>query len=176
MADWSAVARRYRGLARAEAGNVIPPPERGSDARFTREMISALKRAGVKAQDRRYPVVEPGHLLFGIVSCPTAGALEVISACGAQPSQIFAKLHKTLPWDDRPLRARVQFSTQSKQAIELATVEANMVGTYYLGTIQLLLGILAEDGSTARLLADQGLTREDVRAVAARLLRGHPSP
>ena len=168
-------ARRYRGLAHAEARNRIPAPEPGSEARLTREMASALKRAGVKAQDRRYPLAEPQHLLYGILSCSTAGALEVIAACGAQPPEILARLHKTLPWGDRPLRVLPLLTPESKRVIELAVVEARVLRCDYLGTIQALLGILAEEGATARLLADHGLTREDARAAAGRLLRRHAS-
>lgn len=174
-ADWLEVARRYRGLARAEARNIIPSPERGSEARLTREMASALKRAGVKAQDRRYPRAEPLHLLFGILSCPTAGALEVIAACGEQPPQIFAQLHKMLPWGDRPLAVVPPLTPESKRVIELAVAEARALEQLYVGTIQMLLGILAEEGTAARLLKDHGITREDARAAAARLLRGSPS-
>lgn len=167
-----ATARGYRGLARAEAANVIPAPERGSDGRLTREMVSVLKRAGAKAQDRQHPTVEPSHLLFGMVSCPTAGALEVIAACGVQPARVLAQLHLALPMGGYPLQAAVQLSPRSRRVIELAVVEARVLGHHYIGTIQALLAILAQGGETARLLVDQGLTHAAARAAAAHLLLG----
>ena len=169
-ADWSEIARRYRGLARAEARHRIPWRGPGQT---TREMVSVLGRAQAKAVDRQHPVIEPEHLLFGMVSCPTAGALEVLAACGVRPQLIQARLHGTLPWSDHSLREHVQMSSRSKFVIIRAIFAGRAIRRPYFGTIQLLLGLLAEGGSAAVLLESHGLTSATARAIASRLLRPH---
>lgn len=172
---WLMMVRRYRGLARAEARSRIrwPPGPHRINIRSTRAAISALQWAQAKAVERQYPLIEPEHLLSGIVSCPSAGALEVLAACGVRPQLIEAQLRAMLPRGDHPLQADVRMSSRSSQAIQQAVFAGRAIGRMYFGTTQLLLGVFSEGGAACTLLESYGLSREAVQATASRLLRPH---
>lgn len=66
-----------------------------------------------------------------------------------------------------------RFSGSAKQAVVLAESEAVDLGYAFIGTEHLLLGVLAEGGSVASLMAGFGLTRDTTReAILARSPKG----
>jgi Clp amino terminal domain, pathogenicity island component len=64
------------------------------------------------------------------------------------------------------------FSANAKRALELATYEAQRASHGYLGTVHLLLGLVAEDRGTAgEALSHLGITLSAAREETYRLLR-----
>lgn len=58
----------------------------------------------------------------------------------------------------------VSLTPRSEKAVQMACLEARQVGRYHVDTEHLLLGLARDlEGGAARVLADLGISYEDVR-------------
>src|SRR5205823_7401534 len=89
--------------------------------------------------------------------------------------------HRAVPrssrsWKSKPpsvsLRSRVfeRFTERARQVVILAQEEARELRHNYIGTEHILLGLLREEGSAARVLVSLGVTVDDVRAQVVRII------
>jgi ClpA/ClpB-like protein len=70
-----------------------------------------------------------------------------------------------------------EFTPAARDCLEAAEAEARLLGHHYIGTEHVLLGLLADPGSTGRLLAEAGVGIEPARALAEQIVgRGAGAP
>src|SRR5919108_3864534 len=143
-----------------------PPAEVGMDAlgrlsEMSRQILALAKREAAFFQ---HDQVRPEHLLLALAAVPEAVASRLLRRQGVDPQavvrEVVAHLHIGRAVDSRS----ITLSLGARRAIEIAGLEAQRLGSEYIGTEHLLLGIMAERDSLAgRALAKLGVDPDVVR-------------
>ena len=160
----------YAGLVQREAQGVLPPAVSRFD-RFTQEIRDAITLAGAEKQRRHLAWVGTEHLLLGVLGAKNGGALEVLYNLGVSLDDVGRRAQST-PSRDHWQADKSVFSANATRALELATYEVQRAGHGFVGTVHLLLGLVAEDRGTAvEVLSNTSVTLSGVREEMHRLLR-----
>ena len=102
-------------------------------------------------------------------------AAKVLDNLGIDISMIRKTIESVLVRDERIIIQQIIPTSRVKKVLEMAFEESRRMGTDYVGTEHLLLGILVEDeGIAAHMLKDLGATLERVRAELEHLMPGGP--
>ncbi len=134
-------------------------PERLSD-----QAKAALERAREEAGSRGADFYDVGHILLGILASPECLAWRILSAKGANPSRLRARLDQRL--DRYPGREGTvaRASLPAKQVLSHAEREAEHLGHSVVGTEHILLGLLSMgEGLANVVLAEAGVRAETTR-------------
>jgi ATP-dependent Clp protease ATP-binding subunit ClpC len=153
--------------ARAHLARRAPSGEEAAGEpfdRFTARARRALAAAHAEAAAAGGEV-RAEHLLAGLLRDDSSMAAKVLELFGVDRRALGRQ-----PRPDRaPAPAGVRLSGEARSAIELAVREAAGLGHGFVGTEHLLLGILAEGGSTAcRALSGAGVDLDRARERARR--------
>jgi ATP-dependent Clp protease ATP-binding subunit ClpB len=147
------------------------------EQRFSRRAHRALERAANEARRLRGVLVEPEHLLLAILRDDhAAGALLVATRGNLANGRLdLGRVIARLEHVDHPLVAEPASapapSARLRSAFDGAAAEAAALGDQRLSTAHLLLGVIAEAGAAADLLASFGVEGDQVRAALAQI---HP--
>jgi ATP-dependent Clp protease ATP-binding subunit ClpA len=177
------VRRRMRktgesyAAARAQMAGVPPGPAPAEPAaRRPFEMLTtSARRVLVIAQEQAGArgARETGteHLLAGLAAESGGVAARALGAAGVDPGAVAVALGggRGAPAGAEP-RAPAPSATVHR-ALELAFAEARAAGSGFVGTEHLLLGVVAEGGAGARILAGLGVTEARARSEVERALR-----
>src|SRR6201999_30237 len=100
------------------------------------------------------------HLSVALLSEPDAVAARVIHGRDISDEQFLASFGLTLPASDAavPPEGEVPFSVEAKSALREALKAALRLGHNYIGTEHILLGLIRDEGETAKVLVTLGLT------------------
>jgi ATP-dependent Clp protease ATP-binding subunit ClpC len=143
---------------------------------FTARAMRILEAAQAEAAAADLPTLDSAHLLRAIVSDRNSMAVQVLAALDITSRQLLAELDRRMAASQHTSAASggasAALSPDVAKALELATNEASGLGTSYLGTEHLLLGLIGEpDGVAGHALralgADLRLTRSTVAAALA---------
>jgi len=132
-----------------------------------------LQLARKEAAFFQHDQIRTEHILLAIAAVPEAVASRLLRRQGIDPQavvrEVVAHLHIGRAVDSRA----ITLSLPARRSIEIAGLEAQRLGSEYIGTEHLLLGIMAEKESLAgRVLAKLGIDPEVVRRQAAGLADG----
>jgi molecular chaperone GrpE (heat shock protein) len=119
----------------------------------------------------RHSVVEPEHLLLGIVREGEGVASRTLESLGIRPERIRAEIEGAVGRGNGVPPQEVGITPRAKKVLELASGEARRLGHNYIGTEHLLLGLIREGESVAaRVLEAMGADLDRARAQVLYLL------
>jgi len=156
------------------SGEVSIDPSLGF-GRFTPRARNAVVSAQNEARSAGNELIDPGHLVLGLLSEPDALAARAIVELGVGMSDVRDAIVPTLPAAVDAVPDLIPYSAASRKALELTFREALRLGHNYIGTEHMLLALLElEDGEGP--LARLGIAKAGVEAsVSAALEKRTPN-
>ena len=128
---------------------------------YTERGKRVIQIARNEALNLGHTVLEPEHLLLGVLQEGSGTATQALSELGVDPENLASHIRDLLGGSQDILAkpADLPMSQRTTHALDLAVSEARKMGDNYVDTEHLLLGILADDGAlTARQFKAMGLT------------------
>src|SRR2546429_2898665 len=139
--------------------------------RFTERARRVIILAQEEAKRLNHSAVGTEHILLGIVREGEGVASKVLESLNISPERVRAEIESAIGRGERTPHEEVTFTPRAKKVLELALDEARRLGHNYIGTEQLLLGLIREgDGVAARVLDAMGRDIERARAQVLSLL------
>ena len=140
--------------------------------KFTARAEKALEYAQEIAMELGHNYIGTEHLLYGLVEEGTGVASKVLQNQGLTSEKVKQSIEEIVGVGDEIEDAnQISFTTRSKRVIENAFLEARRLGTEYIGTEHLLIGIMKEGDCVAtRIMLEedvnpQGLYNELVKVL-----------
>jgi len=133
--------------------------------KFTIKSQEALQNAQEIASSYGNQVLEPEHLLAALVQDPEGIVVPILQKIGANVNYIKIKVNELierLPKVQGAGLANQHISSALAEVFEKAQTEAEQLKDEYVSTEHLLLGIIGSDSRSAKLLKEQGVTKESV--------------
>jgi len=143
--------------------------------RFTERARSAMRAAAEDARGLGHNYVGTEHVLLGLFEPARGIAALVLGDLGITRQEIEDRVVEIVP-RKQPIAAtaKLPHTPRVVASLECALDEALALGHNYIGTEHLLLGVLgAEESLATRVLAERGVTRDDVRARVVEKLSGY---
>jgi len=101
----------------------------------------------------------------------------VLAALGVRLDEVRAQVARIVGQGDELTAGQIPFTPRAKKTLELALREALSLGSNYIGTEHLLLGLVREgEGVAVRILEDFGVDGDAVRDEVIRQVGGVPPP
>jgi ATP-dependent Clp protease ATP-binding subunit ClpC len=140
--------------------------------RFTKRARRVLSLAQEEAQRLGHGYIGTEHLLLGLVSEQGSVAARILRDLRIEPDKIRSVVEETITPGHSAIAGELELSPRTKQVIELAVDEARRMGSRYVGTEHLLLGVLREgEGIAAGILGNIGVDIKKVRRKLVRILQ-----
>ena len=140
--------------------------------KFTARAEKALEYAQEIAMELGHNYIGTEHLLYGLVEEGTGVASKVLQNQGLTSEKVKQSIEEIVGVGDEIENAnQISFTPRSKRVIENAFLEARRLGTEYIGTENLLIGIMKEGDCVAtRIMLEedvnpQGLYNELVKVL-----------
>ena len=140
--------------------------------KFTARAEKALEYAQEIAMELGHNYIGTEHLLYGLVEEGTGVASKVLQNQGLTSEKVKQSIEEIVGVGDEIEDAnQISFTPRSKRVIENAFLEARRLGTEYIGTEHLLIGIMKEGDCVAtRIMLEedvnpQGLYNELVKVL-----------
>ncbi len=143
-----------------------------SFGKFTQRSQKVLILAQEEAKRFRRPYVGTEHILLGLIGEGEGVAAKTLAILGIQFEQVRALVEQAMGKGEEVPR-ELALTSRVKRVLELSSEEARRMGTNYVGTEHLLLGLIQEEeGVAAQVLAALGVNQDRVRQVVMQLLNG----
>jgi len=145
---------------------------------FTERVRRALALAREEAALLHHEYVGTEHILLGIVREGEGVALAVLESMGLKRETVRNSVLEVVQKGAAAEQTGpdLPYTSRAKKVLELAMTEARELGHTYVGTEQLLLGLLREEkGIGAQVLVGLGVTLEKARASVLTILGPDPS-
>jgi ATP-dependent Clp protease ATP-binding subunit ClpA len=137
--------------------------------RFTESAKRALTMAQEEAQRLHHPYIGSEHLLLGLLREGPGLAAKILNNLGAEITTVRSTIESVLGRNE-PVIQQIVPTSRVKKVIEISFEEARRMGTNYVGTEHMLLGLLIEgEGVAAQVLGDLGANLDTVREELARM-------
>ena len=140
--------------------------------KFTARAEKALEYAQEIAMELGHNYIGTEHLLYGLVEEGTGVASKVLQNQGLTSEKVKQSIEEIVGVGDEIEDAnQISFTPRSKRVIENAFLEARRLGTEYIGTEHLLIGIMKEgDCIATRIMLEedvnpQGLYNELIKVL-----------
>ena len=131
--------------------------------KFTKSAQNAIEIANELAIELGHNYVGTEHLIYGIVKEGTGVASKVLENQGVTPENIIEKIEELIGRGEQISVSTVGFTPRTKRVIENAFIEARKLGSDYIGTEHLLIGIMREGDSVAvRIMMDLGVNPQKI--------------
>src|SRR6187401_1139322 len=145
--------------------------------RFTDRARKVMQLANQEAQRFNHEYIGTEHILLGLVKEGSGVAANVLKNLEIDLRKIRLEVERIVQHGpDMVTMGKLPQTPRAKKVIEYSIEEARNLGHNYVGTEQLLLGLLREqEGVAAQVLMNLGLKLEDVREEVLNLL-GHNMP
>jgi ATP-dependent Clp protease ATP-binding subunit ClpB len=146
-------------------------------SRFTEKSQDALHQAQSMATRRSHQGVDVEHLLLAMLEQADGLAPAILEAAGANVGALKQRLSQELdrlPQVSGPTGApeQIYITPQLNRTLTRAEEEAATLKDEYVSLEHLLLAIIEERGRTAKLLSDQGASRESLMAALQKIRGG----
>lgn len=126
--------------------------------KFTKSAENAITISNDIAIELGHNYVGTEHLLYGLSKETNGVASKVLENQEVMPEGILEKIEELVGRGDENNSATIGFTPRTKRVIELAFREARKLGSDYIGTEHLLIGIMRETDSVAvRIMLDLGV-------------------
>jgi len=140
--------------------------------RFTDNARQTVLNAQHEATRSQSEQIAPAHLLLGLLEVRHGFAFDLLSDRIGDLAAFEMKLRGRLPTGEKAAPDEVSFAPESRFLLQRAYEEAKLLGSQYIRAEHLLLGLLA-DQETSALLAQHGVDLQEVRQVIAEEGHGH---
>ena len=139
--------------------------------KFTKSGEQVLNLANELASDLGHSYIGSEHILYGL-SCEENGvASKVLENQGITPEDILDKIEEFLGAGIKTNFSILGFTPRTKKILENAYAEAKKLGTNFIGTEHILIGIMKESDSLAiRILFDLDVNPDDLYSDIAKTL------
>jgi len=117
--------------------------------KFTNSAKNAIEIASTIATDLGHNYIGTEHILYGLVKEETGVASKVLEMQNVTAEIVLEKIEELIGRDEKSVEEVVGFTPRTKRVIENAFREAKKLGSDYIGTEQLLIGIMREQDSIA---------------------------
>lgn len=140
--------------------------------RFTQRAQKVLMLAQEEAKRFNHPYVGTEHILLGLISEGEGVAAKALASLGVQADKVRAMVEQSIGQGEGTPR-EMALTPRVKRVLELSVDEARRMGTNYVGTEHLLLGLIREgEGVAAQVLGALDVNQERVRQIVIQLLGG----
>jgi ATP-dependent Clp protease ATP-binding subunit ClpA len=140
----------------------------------------AVRAARAAARALQHSSVDPGHLLLGLMADTTGAAAVALGAIGVEfeaARDAVARLGLPATPAGAPEKRRIPISKAARAALEQSLREAQRLGHEHLGVEHLLLALLREEnGGAVRVLADIGISADDLERCLGKILKESQFP
>jgi ATP-dependent Clp protease ATP-binding subunit ClpA len=150
--------------------------------RFTDRARHTVVLAQEEARRLDHNYIGTEHILLGIAREDQGLAAATLAAMGLNPADLRQEIEALTGRGDSSPSGHIPFTPRAKKSLELALRESVQLGSGYIGTEHLLLGVIREgEGPGAQVLAAHGVTLDGTREIVVRMLRergaeGRPGP
>jgi ATP-dependent Clp protease ATP-binding subunit ClpC len=141
--------------------------------RFTQRARRVLALAQEEAERMSHNYIGTEHILLGLVKEENGVAGRVLRELGAKPERVAEMVERMTGVGRRSASdRRIDLTPRTKQVIEFAVDEARKLGSSYINTEHLLLGLIRQaDGVAIDVLRQLGLTPERIRRETLRAVQ-----
>ncbi len=123
--------------------------------KFTNSAQNAIEIANDLAIEFGHNYIGTEHILYGLSKEETGVASKVLENQNVTPELIIEKIEELIGREENETQDTVGFTPRTKRVIENAFREAKKLGSDYIGTEHLLIGIMREGDSVAvRIMLD----------------------
>ncbi len=123
--------------------------------KFTKSAETAIEMANDLAIELGHNYVGTEHLLYGLSKEGTGVACKVLENQGVDPDSIIEKIEELVGRGEDEQTGTIGLTPRTKRVVENAYREAKRLGSDFIGTEHLLIGIMREGDSIAvRILMD----------------------
>lgn len=144
--------------------------------KFTKSSENVLKIANDLAEDMGHSYIGTEHILYGLVAEGTGVASKVLENQNIVAEDVLEKIEALIGSTEISQNAVLGFTPRTKKILENAFMEAKKLGSDYIGTEHILIGIMKEGDSIAvRIMLDLGIRIEDVYNEIVRVLNDFES-
>ena len=131
--------------------------------KFTKSSENVLNIANDLAQDMGHNYIGTEHILYGLVLESSGVASKVLENQGIVSELVLERIESLIGLNDETNSQILGFTPRSKKILENAFSEAKKLGSDYIGTEHILIGIMKEEDSIAvRIILDLGGRIEDI--------------
>lgn len=123
--------------------------------KFTQSSQNVIELANEIAIEFGHKYLGTEHILYGLSKEESGLASRVLQTQGITSEKVLEKIEELIGEDSNKTNATLGFTPRTKRVIENAYREAKKLGTDYIGTEHLLIGIMREGDSIAtRIMMD----------------------
>ena len=131
--------------------------------KFTKSSENVLNIANDLAQDMGHNYIGTEHILYGLVLESSGVASKVLENQGIVSELVLERIESLIGLNDETNSQILGSTPRSKKILENALSEAKKLGSDYIGTEHILIGIMKEEDSIAvRIILDLGGRIEDI--------------
>lgn len=142
--------------------------------KFTKSSENVLNIANDLAQDMGHNYIGTEHILYGLVLETSGVASRVLENQGVSSELVLERIETLIGSNEEPSTQIIGFTPRSKRILENAFTEAKKLGSDFIGTEHILIGIMKEGDSIAvRILLDLGVRGEDIYNEIVRVLNDY---
>ncbi len=144
--------------------------------KFTSRAQKALEIANETAIEFGHNYIGTEHILYGLSKEGSGVACKVLEEQNISPDEILAKIEELIGREEGISGSTVGFTPRTKRVIENAYREAKRLGSDFIGTEHLLIGIMREGDSVAvRILLDLNLNIEKLYSEIVKVINEYDS-
>ena len=123
--------------------------------KFTKSSETAIEIANDTAMELGHKYIGTEHLLYGLVKEGTGIANKVLENQDITAEAVVQRIVELVGRGEEPIEATLGFTPRTKRVIENAFKEAKKLGSDFIGTEHILIGIMREGDSIAvRIMLD----------------------
>ena len=140
--------------------------------RFTDRARRVVVLAQDEARKLDHNYVGTEHILLGLLRDGEGVAVAALDALGVSLEETRAKVTEIIGRGSEQPSGHIPFTPRAKKVLELSLREALELGTDYIGTEHILLGLIRErEGVAAQVLVDLGAGLDQTREKVLELIR-----
>src|SRR6058998_3934005 len=141
--------------------------------RFTERARQVVVLAQEEARTLKHNYIGTEHILLGLLREEEGLAARVLESLDITVERVRAQVVRIVGSGEEVTSGQIPFTPRAKKVLELALREALSLGHNYIGTEQILLGLVREnEGVAARILLDFDADSEKIRNEVIRMLSG----
>jgi ATP-dependent Clp protease ATP-binding subunit ClpA len=144
--------------------------------RFTNQSRRAVVVAQEQARDFRHGYIGTEHILLGLLCEGTGSAARVLTSMDVTLDAVRREVEATVGrGNEERSSGHIPFTPRAKKSLERSLRESLQLGSGYIGTGHLLLGLISEDDDVAvQILGTLGTDLDTLRAQVIHDIREHP--
>ena len=140
--------------------------------KFTNKAEKVIQIATDIAAELGHNYIGTEHILYGLVEENTGIASKVLESQGMTTDKILEEIDELIGRSEEPIDEPEGFTPRTKRVIENAFLEARKMGSEYIGTEHLLIGIMVEGDSVAvRIMMDIGINPQKLYNELVKVLK-----